>query len=67
MEGVAAHEVDGREGQPVLAVRTVMGKEWFGRCFEFFELASALVCLLDVLSYDLLVLLDVEMVLLQST
>lgn len=67
VEGVAAHEVDGREGETVLAVGAVVGQEGFGCCFEFFELAAALVCFLDVLSDDLLVLLDVEMVFFQST
>ena len=42
-----------------------MGEEWLGRCLEFFELASALVGLLYVLFYDLLILLDVEMIFFQ--
>lgn len=67
MEGVAAHEVNGREGEAVLAVGTVMGEEGLGCCFEFFELAAAFVGLLDVLSDDLLILLDIKMVFFQST
>lgn len=67
VEGVAAHEVDGGEGETVLAVGAVVGQEGLGCCFEFFELAAALVGFLDVLSDDLLVLLDVEMVFFQST
>lgn len=67
VEGVPAHEVNGRESEPVLAVRTVMGQEGLGCGLELFELASALVGLLDVLSDDLLILLDVEVVFFQST
>lgn len=66
MEGVAAHEVDGGEGEAVLAVRAVVREEGLGCRLQLPELVAALLALADVLAHRLLILFDVGVVLLES-
>jgi nicotinamide riboside transporter PnuC len=63
---MAAHKVDGWEGEAVLTVRTIVGQEWLGSCLQFFELVATLLALPYIFAYYLSILFDVVMVLLES-
>ena len=67
MEGMAAHEVHGREGKAILALNAIIGKEGLGSCFEFPEIVPAFLGEFDIFLDDFFVVFDLSPIFFEST